>query len=100
MASFERYLIKKKNYGFSIRKDADFEPTHKALQSKQEGSRERQGNIPNILLALTEEEIKILNDKELLGTNSLIHEKSETVRKYIFLMILLFYVPILEHVMN
>ena len=34
MASFERYL-KKKNYGFSIMKDAEFEQARKALQSKQ-----------------------------------------------------------------
>ena len=32
MASFERYL-KKKNYGFSIMKDAEFEQARKALQS-------------------------------------------------------------------
>ena len=31
---FERYL-KKKNYGFSIMKDAEFEQAHKALQSKE-----------------------------------------------------------------
>ena len=34
MASFERYL-KKKNYGFSIMKDVEFEQARKALQSKQ-----------------------------------------------------------------
>ena len=34
MASFERYL-KKKNYGFSIMKDAEFEQARKALQSKE-----------------------------------------------------------------
>ena len=40
MASFERYL-KKKNYGFSIMKDAEFEQARKALQSKQEDLTER-----------------------------------------------------------
>ena len=34
MATFERYL-RKKNYGFSIMKDAEFEQPRKALQSKQ-----------------------------------------------------------------
>ena len=33
MASFERYL-KKKNYGFSIMKDAEFEQARKALQRR------------------------------------------------------------------
>ena len=37
MASFERYL-KKKNYGLSIMKDAEFEQERKALQSKQKNT--------------------------------------------------------------
>ena len=34
MAIFERYL-RKKNYGFSIMKDAEFEQPRRALKSKQ-----------------------------------------------------------------
>ena len=40
MASFERYL-KKKNYGFSIMKDAEFEQAYKALQSKQKDLKQK-----------------------------------------------------------
>ena len=67
MASFERYL-KKKNYGFSIMKDAEFEQARKALRSKQKDLTQKgKGNKPNASVALTEEEIKLLYDKELLG---------------------------------
>ena len=70
MASFERYL-KKKNYGFSIRKDAEFEQARKALQSKQKDLKQKgKGNKPNASVALTEEEIKLLYDKGLLGTST------------------------------
>ncbi|XP_067029817.1 fibroblast growth factor receptor 3-like isoform X4 [Acropora muricata] len=70
MASFERYL-KKKNYGFSIMKDAKFEQARKALQSKQKDLKHKgKGNKPNASVALTEEEIKLLYDKELLGTST------------------------------
>ena len=70
MASFERYL-KKKNYGFSIMKDAEFEQARKALQSKQKDLKQKgKGNKRNASVALTEEEIKLLHDKELLGTST------------------------------
>ena len=70
MASFGRYL-KKKNYGFSIMKDAEFEQARKALQSKQKDLKQKgKGNKPNTSVALTEEEIKLLYDKELLGTST------------------------------
>ena len=70
MASFERYL-KKKNYGFVIMKDAEFEQACKALQSKQKDLKQKgKGNKPNSSVALTEEEIKLLHDKELLGTST------------------------------
>ena len=70
MASFERYL-KKKNYGFSIMKDVEFEQARKALQSKQKDLKKKgKGNKPNASVALTEEEIKLLYDKELLGTST------------------------------
>ncbi|PFX15616.1 Uncharacterized protein KIAA1958-like [Stylophora pistillata] len=68
MARFERYL-KKKNYGFSIMKDAKFKQARKALQSKQKDLKKKgKGKKPNASVALTEEEIKLLYDKELLGT--------------------------------
>ena len=70
MASFERHL-KKKNYGFSIMKDAEFEQARKALRSKQKDLKPKgKGNKPNASVALTEEEIKLLHDKELLGTST------------------------------
>ena len=70
MASFERYL-KKKNYGFSIMKDSEFEQARKALQSKQKDLKQKgKGNKPNASVALTEEEIKLLYDKGLLGTST------------------------------
>ena len=70
MASFERYL-KKENYGFSIMKGAEFEQARKALQSKQKDLKQTgKGNKPNASVALTEEEIKLLYDKELLGTST------------------------------
>ena len=70
MASFERYL-KKKNYGFSIMKDAEFEQARKALQSKQKDLKQKgKGNKPNASVTVTEEEIKLLYDKELLGTST------------------------------
>ena len=69
MASFERYL--KKNYGFSIMKDAEFEQARKALQSKQKDLKQKgKGNKPNASVALTEEEIKLLYDKGLLRTST------------------------------
>jgi len=70
MASFEWYL-KKKNYGFSIMKDAEFEQARKVLQSKQKDLKQKgKGNKPNASVALTEEETKLLYDKELLGTST------------------------------
>ena len=70
MASFERYL-KKKNYGYSIMKDAEFEQARKALQSKQKDLKQKgKGNKPNASVALTEDEVKLLNEKELLGTST------------------------------
>jgi len=50
MASFERHL-KKKNYGFSIMKDLQFEQARKALQSKQKDLKGK-GNILKNCLAL------------------------------------------------
>ena len=53
MASFERYL-KKKNHGFSIVKDAEFEQVHKPLQSKQKDLKQKgKGNKPSASVALT-----------------------------------------------
>ena len=68
MTSIERYL-KKKNYGFIIMKHAEFGQARKALQSRQKDLKQtRKGNKPNASVALTEEEIKLLYDKELLET--------------------------------
>ena len=52
-------------------KDAEFEQARKALQSKQKDLEQKgKGNKPNASVALTEEEIKLLYDKELLGTST------------------------------
>ncbi|KAK3753060.1 hypothetical protein QZH41_005506 [Actinostola sp. cb2023] len=68
IANFERHL-KKKNYGFSFMKDLQFEQTRKALQSKQKDlKRKGKGNKPNASVALSEDDIKVLYEKELLGT--------------------------------
>ena len=52
-------------------KDAGFELARKALQSKQKDLKQKEkGNTPNAAVALTEEETKLLYDKELLGKSS------------------------------
>ncbi|CAH3163643.1 unnamed protein product, partial [Porites lobata] len=68
IASFERYL-KKKNYGHSIIKDLQFEKTRKALSSKQKDlKRKGKGNKPNASVAISEDDIQVLYEKKLLGT--------------------------------
>jgi site-specific recombinase XerD len=68
-ASFERYL-KKKN-GLSIMMDTGFERARKALQSKQKELKQKgKGNKPNACVALSEDEVKLLYEKELLGISS------------------------------
>ena len=70
IASFERYL-KKKNYGHSIIKDLQFEKTRKALSSKQKDlKRKGKGNKPNASVAISEDDIQVLYEKKLLGTES------------------------------
>ena len=66
VASFERHL-KRKSYPISIINDLAFEKLRKTLQSKQKQGR---GNKPNASVALTEDEIKLLFDKGLLGVSS------------------------------
>ena len=52
-------------------KDSEFEQARKALQSKQKDLEQKgKGNKPNASVALTEEEIKLLYDKGLLGTST------------------------------
>ena len=53
MASFERYL-KKKNYGYSIMRDVEFEKARTALKSKQRDLKKKgKGDIPNASVPLT-----------------------------------------------
>ena len=69
-ASFERHL-KKKNYGLCLMKDVQFEQTRKALQSKQRDlKRKGKGNKPNASAALSEEDIQVLYEKDLLGSST------------------------------
>ena len=70
IASFERYL-KKKNYGYNIMKDAEFEKTRVALKSKQKDLKKKgKGSKPNASVPLTEDQVKLLYDKELLGKST------------------------------
>ena len=69
-ASFEPHL-KKKNYGLCLTKDAQFEQTRKALQSKQRDlKRKGKGNKPNASATLSEEDIQVLYEKDLLGSST------------------------------
>ena len=50
-------------------KDVQFEQTRKALQSKQrELKRKGMGNKPNASAALSEEDIQVMFEKDLLGS--------------------------------
>ena len=70
VASFERHL-KRKSYPVSIINDLAFEKLRKTLQSKQKQLKKQgRGNKPNASVALTEDEIKPLFDKGLLGVSS------------------------------
>ena len=52
-------------------KDAEFEQALKALQSKQKDLKQKgKRNKPDASVALREEEIKLLFDKELLGMST------------------------------
>ena len=69
-ASFERHL-KKKSYGLCLMKDVQFEQTLKALQSKQWDLKLKgKGNKPNASAALSEEDIQVLYEKDLLGSST------------------------------
>ena len=72
VASFERHL-KRKSYPVSIINDLAFEKLRKTLQSKQKQLKKQgRGNKPNASVALTEDEIKLLFDKGLLGMRTTI----------------------------
>ena len=69
-ASFEPHL-KKKNYGLCLTKDVQFEQTQKGLQSKQRDlKRKGKGNKPNASASLSEEDIEVLYEKDLLGSST------------------------------
>ena len=57
MASFERYL-KKKNYGYSI------------MRKQRDLKKRGKGDKPNASVPLTEDDIKLLYDKGLLGKST------------------------------
>ena len=66
-ASFERHL-KKKSYGLCL---CQFEQTRKALQSKKgDLKRKGKGNKPNASAALSEEDIQVLYEKDLLRSST------------------------------
>ena len=68
--SFEHHL-KKKNYGLCLTKDVQFEQTRKGLQSKQRDlKRKGKGNKPNASASLSEEDIEVLYEKDLLGSST------------------------------
>ena len=67
-ASFDRHL-KKANYGFSITTDKESRRARLALKSKQEDpKRKGKSNKPNASVPLNEEVVKLLFDKQFLGT--------------------------------
>ena len=69
-ASFDRHL-KKKAFGLRLMKDVHFEHTRKALQSKQRDlKRKGKGKKPNASSALSEEDIQVLYEKDLLGSST------------------------------
>ena len=52
-------------------KDVQFEQTRKALQSKQKGLKLKgKGNNPNASASLSEEDIQVLYEKDLLGSST------------------------------
>ena len=68
--SFEHHL-KKKNYGLCLTKGVHFEQTRKGLQSKQRDlKRKGKGNKPNASATLSEEDIQVLYEKDLLGSST------------------------------
>ena len=65
-ARFEHHSKKNKLWTM---KDVQFEQTRKALQSKQRDlKRKGMGNKPNASAALSEEDIQVLFEKDLLGS--------------------------------
>ena len=70
MASFERYL-KTKNYGYNIMRDVQFEKARTALKSKQRDLKKKgKGDKANASVPLTEDDIKLLYDRGLLGKST------------------------------
>lgn len=70
IAGFERYL-KQKNYQAGIINNLVFEKTRKTLHSKQKQLKKQgRGNKPNASVPVTEEEMKVLYNKGLLGISS------------------------------
>ena len=60
---------KKIYYGLCLMKNVQFEQTRKALQSKpRDLKRKGMGNKPNASAALSEEDIQVLFEKDLLGS--------------------------------
>ena len=52
-------------------KDVQFEKTRKALQSKQRDLKQKgMGNKPNASAALSEEDVQVLFEKDLLGSST------------------------------
>ena len=70
LASVERHLSHS-SYGKTIFKDTDFKKTRDALKAKQKQlKRHGLGNRPKATTALTDDEIEILFEKNLLGISS------------------------------
>ncbi|CAH3166586.1 unnamed protein product [Pocillopora meandrina] len=64
-------IRRKINYGLCLMKDVQFEQTRKALQSKQRDlKRKGMSNKPNASAALSEEDIQVLFEKDLLGSST------------------------------
>ena len=59
-------IWRQKNYGYSIIKDVEFEKAWVAFKSKQKDLKKKgNGGRPNASVPLTEDEVKLIYDKEL-----------------------------------
>ena len=64
-------IWREKDYGLCLMKDIQFEQTRKALQSKQKDLKWKgKGNKPNASASLSEEDIQVLYEKDLLGSST------------------------------
>ena len=70
-AAFQRHSKKNQLWTLPYEKNVQFEKTRKALQSKQRDlKRKGMSNKPNASAALSEENVQVLFEKDLLGSST------------------------------